>query len=501
MYKESGFFYPKYRYSDRHMTQKRKPLTLALVGRPNVGKSTLFNKLARKALAIVDNTPGVTRDWREAEGFLFDQTFNIIDTAGLEERFDGSIHGRMRQQTESALQHATTILFIVDGRSGITPLDQHFADWLRRQGMPVILAVNKCENAKTTQSAIAESYGLGLGEPIMISAEHGIGMEDIYDALTPHFDDPPEEEDEDTEDAEFDNIDDIEGLEDFEFQDKNADDPDKPIKVAIVGRPNVGKSTLLNKIVKDHRVMTGPEAGITRDAIAVNWEYNGQKFKLVDTAGMRRKSKVQDKIEKLSVDDTMRAIRLAQIVVLVLDAETLLDKQDLQIADHIIKEGRGLVVAINKWDIAQDRKDILEEFEHQLGNSLAQIKDINFVTISALTGKNIPLVLVNILKAHEVWGRRVPTGRLNRWLARIESRNPAPLISGRQNRLKYIAQIKSRPPTFALWVTRPDKLPPAYRRYVINAIRKDYDLPGTPIRLLVRKSKNPFSSPEKRKIN
>ena len=372
-------------------------------------------------------------------------------------------------------------------------MDQHFADFLRRQGKPVILAVNKCENDKVVQSCLAESYALGLGEPVPISAEHNIGMEDIYTALTPHFPDEIEVARQNSSDDEFEDIDDLEGLEDYEFE-QEEDDPDKPIKIAIVGRPNVGKSTLLNAIVKDQRVMTGPEAGITRDAIAVDWEFEDRKYKLVDTAGMRKTSRVQDNIEKMSVEDSMRAIRLAQVVVLVLDAQMILDKQDLQIADHIVDEGRAMVIVINKWDVAEERAELLDEYKYRLEKSLSQIKDVRFVTISALNGKGIDAVLRKTLEAYNIWNKRVSTAKLNGWLKGVEGRNPAPLVSGRQNRLKYITQIKTRPPTFALWVSRPKKLPPAYRRYVINALRKDYDIPGVPIRLLVRQSKNPYAS-------
>ena len=466
--------------------------TLALIGRPNVGKSTLFNRLAGKKLAIVDDTPGVTRDWREADGWLFDRHMRIIDTAGLEESFDESIQGRMRRQTEAALKEADAALFIVDGRAGLTPMDEHFADWLRRQNKPVILAVNKCENEKAVQGAMAESYALGLGEPIPISAEHGTGMEELYHALSDYFSGEEESKSDKTEEAEFESLDELEGLEDFVFE-QEEDSPEKPVKIAIVGRPNVGKSTLLNAIVQDQRVMTGPEAGITRDAVAVDWEYEGRPFRLVDTAGMRRKAKVQDAIEKMSVEDAQRAIRLAQVVVLVLDGNAIFDKQDLQIADHVVEEGRALVVAVNKWDEVDDKKEALAEFQYKLETSLAQIKDVPFVTVSALNGKNIDRLLETILQTYTVWNKRISTGRLNRWLAGMESRNPAPLVSGRPNRLKYVTQIKTRPPTFAIWVSRADKLPDAYRRYIINGLRRDYDIPGVPVRLLVRKSKNPYT--------
>lgn len=467
--------------------------TLAIIGRPNVGKSTLFNRFAGKKLAIVDDTPGVTRDWREAEGHLYDRSMRIIDTAGLEEHFDDSIQGRMRQQTEAALKQADALLFLIDGREGLTPADEHFAQFLRKQKKPIILGVNKSESEKSVQHGIGEAYSLGFGEPIPISAEHGVGMEELYHALTPHF---PEEEEEESnegeEDDNFGNIDEIEGQDDFEFE-QEEDDPEKPIKIAIVGRPNVGKSTLLNAIVNDQRVMTGPEAGITRDAIAVDWEHEGRKFKLVDTAGMRKKAKVQDHIEKMSVDDTLRAIRLAQVVILVLDGNAIFEKQDLQIAEHIINEGRAMVVAVNKWDIVDDRKDAREELEHKFENSLAQVKDVPYATISALNGKHIDKLLYKCTQIYEVWNKRAATGNLNRWLAMMESRNPAPLVSGKQNRLKYIAQIKTRPPTFALWVSRPDKLPASHKRFIINGLRKDYDIPGVPIRLLVRRSKNPYA--------
>ena len=467
--------------------------TLAIVGRPNVGKSTFFNRLAGKKLAIVNDTPGVTRDWRQAEGFLFDRELLIIDTAGLEDKFDDSIEGRMRQQTEAALEHADAILFMIDGRTGVTPLDEHFAGWLRKRKKPMILAVNKCENEKVTRNAMGEAYGLGMGEPIAISSEHNIGMENIYEALSPYF---PESDEiiEKTQDNknEFKNLDNIEGIEDFIFE-QEEDTSEKPLKLAIVGRPNVGKSTLLNAIVNEQRVMTGSEAGITRDAITVDWEFEGRNFKLVDTAGMRRKSRVQNEIERMSVEDAMRAIRLAQVVVLVIDGNAIFDKQDLQIAAHVIEEGRALIIAVNKWDIVGDRDDALVELKHKLKTSLAQVRDVPFVTVSALNGKNINRLLHSVLSTYTIWNKRINTGEINRWLRRVESKNPASLVSGRQNRLKYITQIKTRPPTFAIWVTKPDKLSPSYRRYIINSLRKDYDIPGVPIRLLVRKSKNPYA--------
>lgn len=468
-------------------------LKLAIIGRPNVGKSTLFNKLVGKQLAIVDDTPGVTRDWREAQGELFGQPLLLIDTAGLEESFDDSIQGRMRKQTESALARATAILFVIDGRDGITPADEHFAAFLRRQKKPIILAINKCENPKVTQSALGESYTLGFGEPVPISAAHSTGLDDLYHALEPYF--PKEEkqgEENEQEEKEFENLDDIEGQEDFTFTQED-DDPEKPVKIAIVGRPNVGKSTLLNAILKEQRVMTGPEAGITRDAIAVDWIYNDRPFKLVDTAGLRKKSRIETGIEKMAAADSLRAIRLAQIVILVLDGNLPLEKQDIQIAEHVINEGRALVLAINKWDSVTNREEVIADFEYKLSTSLAQIKDIPFTTISAINGKNIDRLFEKALETYALWNKRISTGALNRWLAKMESQNPAPLTQGRHNRLKYITQIKTRPPTFALWVSRPQDLPQSYRRYITNGLRRDFDIHGIPVRLLVRTSKNPYA--------
>ncbi len=468
-------------------------LTVAIVGRPNVGKSTLFNRFAGKKLALVDDTPGLTRDWREAEGSLFGQSFRIIDTAGLEESFDDSILGRMRKQTEAGIKEADVLIFVIDGRTGLTPMDKHFADWLRRQKKPVILAVNKCENEKATQAGLGEAHSLGLGQPIPISAEHNEGMEFLFHALEPYF--PKDVADtggNESGDGLPEDIDALEGKEDFEFE-QEEDTSEKPLKIAIVGRPNVGKSTLLNAILGDQRVMTGPEAGITRDAIAVDWTYKDRPFKLVDTAGMRKNARVQNKIEKMSVEDSLRAIRLAQVVILVLDAKDAFEKQDIQIAAHIIEEGRALVVAVNKWDEIDDRKKAIDELKYKMETSLAQVKDIPYVTISALNNNNIDRVLEQVLEAYAVWNKRIKTSGLNRWLAAMESQNPAPLAGGRSNRLKFMTQIKTRPPTFAMWVSRPDALPETHKRFIINGLRRDYEIPGVPIRLLIRKSKNPFT--------
>ena len=466
--------------------------TLAIVGRPNVGKSTLFNRLVGKKLAIVNDQPGVTRDWREAEGTLFGRTFKIIDPAGLEEKFADSIPARMRKQTEAALKRADAALFLIDGREGVTAMDQHFADWLRKQKKPILLGVNKCEHDPATHSGMAEAYSLGLGEPMAISAEHGIGLEHIFYALEPFFPDEVIVADEDIQsEALLGDLDAVEGDDDFVFQ-QEEDTPEKTIKVAIVGRPNAGKSTLLNAIVGEERSMAGPEAGITRDAVAIDWTFKDRPFRLVDTAGMRRKSRIFETLEKLSVEDSLRAIRLAQVVILVLDMEIGIEKQDIQIADLVLREGRALVIAANKWDAIRDHKKVLEELIYQTGISLAQVKEIPLVTLSALQGNNIEKLLDAVLTTYAVWNKRVKTSGLNRWLAAMESRNPPPIVQGRPNRLKYIAQIKTRPPTFALWVSRAPEMPEQYKRYIINGLREKFDIPGVPVRLLIRKSKNPF---------
>lgn len=482
------------------LENKKMTLRLAIVGRPNVGKSTLFNRLAKKKMAIVDDTPGVTRDWRETDGWLFDEPIKIIDTAGLEESFDDSIQGRMRRQTEEALGHADVVLFLIDGRSGITPLDGHFADWLRRQDIPVILGVNKCEHEEAAAAGVAEAWGLGLGEPIPFSAAHGFGVEDIYYAIKPYIpEEAVDEEDDDTVSfgVSEDVVADVEGDQDFDFaagkEEKLAELEEKPIKMAIVGRPNVGKSTLMNAILGEHRVMTGPEAGITRDAIAAYWEHKGKKIRLVDTAGLRKKAKIVDRIEKMSADDSLRAIRLAQVVVLVMDAKAILDRQDLAIAHHVLKEGRALILAVNKWDEVENREEALEHLDYKIQTSLGAHRDVNWVTISALRGKRLNKLMDGVLDIYKMWHSRVKTGHMNRWLMGMESHHPPPLVNGRPNKLRYIAQIKTRPPTFALWCSRPDDLPESYKRYLINGIREKFGVEGVPIRMIAKTSKNPYA--------
>lgn len=447
--------------------------TVAIVGRPNVGKSTLFNRLIGKRLALVDDTPGVTRDRREGEGRLGPLKFRVIDTAGLEEADEGTMERRMRQQTEMAVEDADVALFMVDARAGLTPMDRHFADWLRRQDKPVLLVANKTEGRQGEMGAM-EAWELGLGEPILISAEHGEGLTGLYDAI----------------------VEALPGIDEDQPEDEQGEEGG-PIQIAIVGRPNAGKSTLINRLIGTERLLTGPEAGLTRDSISVPWEWEGRKFKLVDTAGMRRKSRVEGKLEKLSVAESLRAIRLAQVVVLVLDGTLGIDKQDLTIADHVISEGRALVIAVNKWDVIDDRAMALQAIEDRLQISLPQVKGLPVVTLSALTGRHAERLLPAVIQIYESWNKRISTGALNRWLEEVTERHPPPAVNGRRLRLRYGTQIKSRPPTFAFFVTRPAELPDSYARYLANSLREVFDMPGTVIRVVLRKQKNPYVDDEK----
>ncbi len=448
--------------------------TVAIVGRPNVGKSTLFNRLVGRKLAIVDDTPGVTRDRREGEAHLHDLVFTAVDTAGFEDADAATLSGRMREQTDIAVGDADVALLVFDARAGITPLDKHFADWLRRRGTPLILVANKAEG-RAGELGVAESYALGLGEPVQISAEHGEGMADLFEALLPHIDEPPVDES------------------DVLAATMPEEVPEAgPLKMAIVGRPNAGKSTLINTLLGEHRLVTGPEAGITRDSIAVPWEYGGRPVKLIDTAGLRKRAKVSDKLEKMSAADTKLAIDFAEVVVLLLDAQLGLEAQDLRIADLVLSEGRALVIALNKWDVAQGQSALFQGVRKALDDGLSQIRGVPLVAIAGETGHNLDLLMKACFEARERWSRRVPTAALNRWFESALDRNPPPAAGGVRIKLRYITQAASRPPTFLVFGNRTDDLPASYARFLVNSLRDDLDLDGVPIRLNFRGGKNPF---------
>jgi len=447
--------------------------TVAIIGRPNVGKSTLFNRLVGRQMALVDDLPGVTRDRREGEGRIADLEFRLIDTAGLEEAPPDTLAGRMRAQTERSLDLADVALLVIDARAGLTPVDSHFARWLRRTGKPVVLIANKAEG-RAVLADLGEAYALGLGDPVAISATHGEGLGELYKRLRSFAPDREKEApDEETDDE----------------QEAGA----RPLQLAIVGRPNVGKSTLVNRLVGEERVLTGPEPGITRDAVAIEWHWGGRPIRLIDTAGMRRRARIEARLERLSVADTLRAVRFAETVILVLDAETPLERQDLTIANLVADEGRALVLALNKCDLAADRAALLRELRERLESALPQLSGVALVPVSGLTGFGLAALMKAAFAADGVWNRRVPTGALNRWLARMQERHPPPLVAGRRLRLRYMTQVNTRPPSFALFASRPGELPDAYRRYLTNALRQDFDLPGTPIRLMLRKSENPYA--------
>ncbi len=458
--------------------------TLAIIGRPNVGKSTLFNRLVGKRLAIVDDTPGVTRDRREAEASISDLKFHILDTAGLEDATDDSIESRMRQQTEQAVLDADVALLLIDGRAGVTPTDSHFAQWLRTQNTPVILGVNKCEG-KQAEAGMYEAYSLGLGDPIALSAEHGLGLDELYDALVP-FRDKAEAEAADNGDL-------------LPLRDSGEEQDDEevlasPLQLAIVGRPNAGKSTLVNRLLGEDRMLTGPEAGITRDAIASKWTWQGREIRLVDTAGLRKQARVQEKLEYLAVNDTFRAIQYAQVVVLVLDAEQPLEKQDLTIARKVVDEGRALIIAVNKWDSVPNRTEQMALIKDRLQTSLQQIRGVRVVTMSALTGKGVDKLLPTVFEIFDLWNTRVPTGALNRWLSAMLEAHPPPMGShGRRLTIRYVTQAKTRPPTFYLFSSTAGKLPDSYLRYLANGLRDDFGLDGVPIRIHTRSGKNPYA--------
>ncbi|MFT5439075.1 MAG: GTP-binding protein [Alphaproteobacteria bacterium] len=451
---------------------------IAIVGRPNVGKSTLFNRLCGVRVALVDPTPGVTRDRRFGDAKLGNLNFEVIDTAGLEEATKDSIEAGMQHQTDLALEQADGVLLLIDARAGVTPLDRHFAEKLRRAKVPVILVANKCEGG-AGKSGLYEAYELGLGDPVSISAEHGQGLADLHEALIPIV--PLEDE----------------PIDEFEEFDESGEDsehprPSGPLQLAIVGRPNVGKSTLLNRLVGEERVLTGPEPGVTRDSISVQWAWRDRPVKLVDTAGMRRRARVTEKLELMSVADTLRAVRFANVAVLVLDGTVMAERQDLTIADHVIEEGRALVIAVNKWDLVTDTVEAMSRLRDRLQRSLPQIPDIPVVTFSALTGRGIEKLMPAVFEVYDLWNTRLSTGPLNRWLEGTLERHPPPLSAGRRLRLRYITQIKARPPTFVVFASRPVDLPESYRRYLVNGLRKTFGLSKISVRLILRQGKNPY---------
>ncbi len=447
--------------------------TVAIVGRPNVGKSTLFNRLVGKRLALVDDRPGVTRDRREGEGSLLGLEFKVMDTAGFEDVDAASLPGRMRAQTEAAVREADVALFLIDGREGLTPLDEEIARWLRSEDTPVLVAANKSEG-NAGEAGRMEAYALGFGEPFALSAEHGEGLVDLFEALRPIIEREGGDEDE------------------------PEDDEDGPLKMAIVGRPNAGKSTLVNKMLGEERMITGPEAGITRDSITIGWNWQGavdgqaRAVRLVDTAGLRKRAKVEDKLEKLSAWDTKRAIDHAEVVVLLLDATRGLEVQDLKIADQVLQEGRCLVIALNKWDVAEHASSLFNGVKAALEEGLSQLKGVPLLTVSAITGKGIDQLLGAAFEVRENWSRRVTTGELNRWFERAVETNPPPAPGGKRIKLRYITQVKSRPPSFVIFGTRVDQLPTSYQRYLINSMRRDLKLGPVPLRLTMRAAKNPY---------
>lgn len=458
------------------------PFTFAIIGRPNVGKSTLFNRLVGQKLALVDDVPGVTRDRREGNGRLGDLEFTVIDTAGLDEGAKGSLTARMQEQTETAIGLADALMFVIDARAGLTPNDRAFADFARRANKPVVLVANKSEG-KHGEIGAMESYALGLGDPVQISAEHGEGLSDLYDALRALMPEPA------GEDETFDDDDIIETDEEI---------AKRPIRVAIVGRPNAGKSTLINHLLGEERLLTSAEAGTTRDSISVEVTWQGRDFRVFDTAGLRRRSRIEEKLEKLSVADSLRAIRFAEVVVLMMDAQNKFEEQDMRIADLIEREGRALVIAVNKWDLMGQKANLISALRAEADHALPQVKGVPIVAVSGLMGEGIDRLMSAVEQSYSVWNKRVPTASLNRWFEQAVDANPPPAVSGRRLKLNYITQAKARPPSFILFCSRADAVPQSYLRYLVNSLREFFELPGTPVRISLREKANPFAHKRRR---
>jgi len=462
--------------------------TLAIIGRPNVGKSTLFNRLVGKKLALVDDRPGVTRDRREGEARLADLTFTVIDTAGLEEGRNASLEGRMRAQTEAAIAQADAILFLIDARAGVTPDDKYFAALVRRAGKPVVLCANKAEG-RAGEAGVLESYALGLGDPVPLSAEHGEGVIDLFDALRlalPDATQPPLEEAR------------APARETSDDEDGSDVDLSKPLRIAVVGRPNSGKSTLINRLLGEERLLTGPEAGITRDSIGVDFCWRDRKMKLFDTAGLRRRARVVDKLERLAGADALRAVRFAEVVVLLMDSDIAFEKQDLTLADLAAREGRAVVLALGKWDLVGGGGSKLAELREEAWRLLPQLRGCPVVPVSGVTGRGLDELMQAAIHVHEIWNKRISTARLNRWLSAAVEETPPPAVSGRRIKIRYITQPKSRPPHFLLFGNQLDELPASYERYLVNGLRQAFGLDGAPIRISKRAGENPFDDKKRR---
>jgi len=455
---------------------------VAIIGRPNVGKSTLFNRLVGRKLALVDDAPGVTRDRREGEARLGDLSFTVIDTAGLEEGEAATMAGRMRAQTEAALADCDAILFLIDARAGLTPTDRHFAQLIRRAGKPILLVANKAEG-KAGEAGAYEAFSLGLGEPLPLSAEHGEGLGDLYDALAAVL---PSEAREPESGAE------APTLELGDEEDGSEVDLSKPLRIAVLGRPNAGKSTLLNRILGEDRLLTGPEPGLTRDSIGVETVWRGRRLKLFDTAGLRRRARVVEKLEKLAAADALRAVRFAEVVVLLLDATIPFERQDLTLADLVEREGRALVIGLNKWDLVQDKSQAAKTLREEADRLLPQLRGARVVPVSGLTGAHVDRLMEAVIATEQIWSKRIATGRLNRWLGPVVDATPPPAVAGRRIKIRYMTQPKARPPHFVLFGNQLQALPDSYKRFLVNGLRETFDLPGAPIRLSLRTSTNPY---------